>query len=503
MFMDALCSSAVPTSKANVKKRKRLASANSKDGSPPPGTPESPKIVAAPMKFYQDTLESENNSEGPESPTKKSAPEDKDNETPESPAKDEAGDDPKSPSSPDKGDPKSPSGSDEEVLKKEYEDMDEEEDPTPKPPGPGCGPDGPPGVLVIHRRRPAKKSVRWRPQEQLEEVRLFELDETERVNVTKNTFTDMKQMERFGERDAFQMARKLQSEDLMVEQMPWMALIEVDDVPVTADGAQSQERGIQAARELTCLQALYFNYSMIPDSPAEPDAEPYKYVEPPVIPLEDATNTVNDFRKQGWPEPKEHGPSIFNGLNGMLGGGGAFENPFVAGPFAGANGMPPFAGNNGVWANGGPGGPPFGPNVPPPFMGTEDQIKLAMNRLAFPGQTFNAPNFNGINPMNLPAIGAGGPMGGPPAQGGPWGGVGGGGFRPPMGGMGGPIGGGGGVWRGPGPNNSGGPRNDWTSNNGNSRPCKNHRKGFCKNGDRCKFSHAMAPGGGGGGYNRS
>lgn len=39
-------------------------------------------------------------------------------------------------------------------------------------------------------------------------MRYFELDETERVNVTK-TFTDMKQMEKQNEREAFQMARKL------------------------------------------------------------------------------------------------------------------------------------------------------------------------------------------------------------------------------------------------------------------------------------------------------
>lgn len=43
---------------------------------------------------------------------------------------------------------------------------------------------------------------------ELESVRYFELDETERVNVTK-TFTDMKQIDKQNEREAFQMARKL------------------------------------------------------------------------------------------------------------------------------------------------------------------------------------------------------------------------------------------------------------------------------------------------------
>lgn len=517
MFMDALCSSAVPTAKGNPKKRKRVAS-TSKDGCPlSPTTPESPKIVAAPMKFYQDTLEDNENGTATtdESPQKKSKEteddEDSSTTTPASPTKENnpssptnTADDTNSPTSPAKSEgspgdgPESPS---KEAEDESAMDVDEEEDSTPKPPGPGCGPNGPPGVLVIHRRRAAKKSVRWRPQESLEEVRLFELDETERVNVTK-TFTDMKQMERFGERDAFQMSRKLQNDDMMVEQTPWTALIEVDDVPQTAIGGQSKERDVQAARELTCLQALYFSYNTIPDSAGEPETETFKYAEPGVIPMEDGQNTTNDFTKQGWPEPKEHaGNPMFNGglmggpPGGVGGGGGPFENPFAGGPPFGGNPNMAFGGNPGVWAAGG-GGPPFVGNggPPPPFGGNmnSEEMKLAMNRLAFPGQTFNPPNFNGINMMNLPAMGAGGPMGG--GGGGPPGG-GGWGYRgaPPMGG----------VWRGPQPPpqqqqmNGGGPRREWTNNNVNSRPCKNYKKGFCKKGDKCNFSHAGPPGGAG------
>lgn len=517
MFMDALCSSAVPTAKGNPKKRKRVAS-TSKDGGPlSPTTPESPKIVAAPMKFYQDTLEDNENGTATtdESPQKKSKEteddEDSSTTTPASPTKENnpssptnTADDTNSPTSPAKSEgspgdgPESPS---KEAEDESAMDVDEEEDSTPKPPGPGCGPNGPPGVLVIHRRRAAKKSVRWRPQESLEEVRLFELDETERVNVTK-TFTDMKQMERFGERDAFQMSRKLQNDDMMVEQTPWTALIEVDDVPQTAIGGQSKERDVQAARELTCLQALYFSYNTIPDSAGEPETETFKYAEPGVIPMEDGQNTTNDFTKQGWPEPKEHaGNPMFNGglmggpPGGVGGGGGPFENPFAGGPPFGGNPNMAFGGNPGVWAAGG-GGPPFVGNggPPPPFGGNmnSEEMKLAMNRLAFPGQTFNPPNFNGINMMNLPAMGAGGPMGG--GGGGPPGG-GGWGYRgaPPMGG----------VWRGPQPPpqqqqmNGGGPRREWTNNNVNSRPCKNYKKGFCKKGDKCNFSHAGPPGGAG------
>lgn len=66
--------------------------------------------------------------------------------------------------------------------------------------------DGLRSVLLLQKRKGPKKSLKWKTD--LESVRYFELDETERVNVTK-TFTDMKQMEKQNEREAFQMARKL------------------------------------------------------------------------------------------------------------------------------------------------------------------------------------------------------------------------------------------------------------------------------------------------------
>lgn len=503
MFMDALCSSAT-TAKGNPKKRKRRTS-SSKEGSPPL---DSPKITAAPMKFYQDTQEEATDDKDEASPSKKLSVDGKEEEdeenSPSSPTKEDTSIDQDGATTNEKdvaGNPESPSGDSESATAPAAaaDEMEVEEDNTPKPPGPGCGPDGPPGVLVIHRRRSAKKSVRWRPQEQLEEVRLFELDETERVNVTK-TFTDMKQIERFGERDAFQMARKLQADDVMVEQTPWTHLIEVDDVPVSPHGNQSKERDVQAARELTCLQALYFSYAMIPDSASEPEMETIKYAEPALIPLEDAQNTVNDFTKQGWPEPREaHG----GGGGGMhpFNGPPNFDPNAFGGGAAGPFNMPPFgvAANQGIWA----GGPPFGGGPPPPQYGgamSNEEIKLAMNRLAFPGQNFNPPNFNGINMMNLPAMGAGGPLAGPP---GGWG------FRgPPPGAM-------GGVWRGhgpppggpgAGPPNMNGPRG-WVNNNmrmsgngGGGRLCKNFKKGGCKKGDKCNFVHSS--GGPPGGFNR-
>lgn len=66
--------------------------------------------------------------------------------------------------------------------------------------------DGLRSVLLLQKRKGPKKVLKWKTD--LESIRYFELDETERVNVTK-TFTDMKQMEKQNEREAFQMARKL------------------------------------------------------------------------------------------------------------------------------------------------------------------------------------------------------------------------------------------------------------------------------------------------------
>jgi len=66
--------------------------------------------------------------------------------------------------------------------------------------------DGLKSVLLLQKRKGPKKVLKWKTE--IESIRYFELDETERVNVTK-TFTDMKQMEKQNEREAFQMARKL------------------------------------------------------------------------------------------------------------------------------------------------------------------------------------------------------------------------------------------------------------------------------------------------------
>lgn len=280
LFSDALAASANSISKSKIdaaKKRKRRLS-SSKDEKSTPTSPTS----TAPLKFYQDTLESEN-----------AEPHEENDDDESKPKKTRA------------------SLSDEEVgSPKNVDEIQEPEEvvlEAKKVPGIGTGPDGPPGILKISSRKGTKKRLTWKVPEELEEVRYFELDETERCNVTKTSFMDMKTADRLKERQGWIMARKIASEDVMVERTNWAVLIEVENVPPHPMGKESVERRVQADRERTVLKALYFTRASIPDSPAEPEFEHVPMADPKVVPMEDVTgnpDSVNDFRSMPWPEPK-------------------------------------------------------------------------------------------------------------------------------------------------------------------------------------------------------
>lgn len=320
--MDALSASTV--TKKDPKKRKRLTSNSKKD------EPESPKIEAKPLKFYKDTFEEAEaeQTNGEKSPTKEldTSSEDKKLKTE---TKKEAGD-----SSPEQS---IKSNSDEKEGTPDIEVPEEK-----RPPGVGCGPDGPPGVLVhpnVPRRK--KRPIRWRSDEELTEIRYFELDETERTNVSK-TFTEQKQMEHVEERSAFKLGRKAQNDDTMVEQIIWRALIIVDfkEEPKVNYGCNSREAVIQAEREKNVLQELYFRHS-INDSPHEPDPESYDHVEPQIIPLNDVTgntDSINNYTDISWPAPKGDLPPTFTP--------NAFGNVFSHVNITPATGVPPVAAFN-------------------------------------------------------------------------------------------------------------------------------------------------------------
>lgn len=452
IFMDALTASA--TAKKEPKKRKRRASV-SKDSTPnsPPQSPVINQITSptnslkniVPPKFYQDTLDDKieegkqedtnDDNQGGSTPTDNSEPMDESNNVVSS------------------------------VLERKFNINK-----------------GLKSVLVHGKRSGPKKSIRWKPDDNLVEVQYFELDETERVNVTKN-FMDMAKMEMTSEREALQMSRKLQNEDLMDVQTVWRKPIEMDlPPPMAVPGCQSLEKDIQFAREKSVLQALYFNKRMVPDSPAEPDLENHQMTDPVMIPLEDPVNNQEqDLRNVPWPEPKGSPPPEPTPINIPP----IFQNPPNQfpnfpniGPPANFQGIPPqfpapgnapnFIPPN-MMPNDGWGNPqmmppdminqpnmfgPNGPNVPPP-----DNFNPMMNDNFNPMQ-FNQPNMFPPNNFNMPRGGRGGFRG----RGGPW-------VR-----MNGPAPGG---WhRGGGVPHRGG------------RLCKNVKiHGYCRNRDNCPFVH--------------
>lgn len=168
---------------------------------------------------------------------------------------------------------------------------------------------GPPCVLVnplVPRRK--KRSLRWRDTDsdkELTEVRLFELDENERANVTR-TFSEQIQAEHGSERDAFQRGRSMQNNDYMPEQTPWRRLIPIDipNPSTVVPGCNSTESAIQAERERSVLQDIFFQGQSMNDSPTEPDHEPYDHVEALIIPPENESNPEQISTFNEWPAPK-------------------------------------------------------------------------------------------------------------------------------------------------------------------------------------------------------
>uniref|UniRef100_A0A6P7EXL0 Serine/threonine-protein phosphatase 1 regulatory subunit 10-like n=1 Tax=Diabrotica virgifera virgifera TaxID=50390 RepID=A0A6P7EXL0_DIAVI len=162
----------------------------------------------------------------------------------------------------------------------------------------------PKGVLLHSKRKGPKKTISWKNDTDLVEIRYFELDETERVNVTK-AFNDMAKMEYSNEREALQLSRKVGGEDLMSVQIVWRIPFEIDlPDPLAPPGSKSLEKDIQFAREKSVLQALYFDRRKIPDSPEEPVPENHQIVDPIIIALEDPDGQEIDLKTTPWPEPK-------------------------------------------------------------------------------------------------------------------------------------------------------------------------------------------------------
>lgn len=376
------------------------------------------------------------------------------------------------------------------------------------------------GVLVYHRPEDRKKkSVKWKAEDDLQEVFFFEMDETERVNVNTIKFNEMMALDKQREREAMGKSRGLHGSMMggnmsmmggnnhmmgmgmhhgqsPIEYMRWSLLPIMIPSPKVTPGCKSQERVTQAARESSTMAAFY-NPAMLPETPREPDPEMVSRTEPKEIPLNDVTgqDMVYDHRSKMWPEPLFMEPMNYGygGMGGPSSGGNEGGSHWVVGgPPAGG-----FPGPGGPMygAPGGFGGPGPGPGMGGPAMGG-------------PGMGGPPGAFGGDMGGGMDVPGWGGPAPGPPGPGpGPGPGMdypnqnmmmGGGGQGMMMGGGGGRPGGaprgmmpnmgmggqgfrgrngpGGGSW-GPGPSNYVKP------------VCKHFMNGHCRHGQKCRFLH--------------
>lgn len=511
IFMDAL--NAATVNKKEVKKRKRRPSTSKEpttptetqpptSSSPPqsptthsdqngtttsgPASPTSALKSIAPFNFYQDTLNNDDDS--------KENADEKEESNEEAPNK---------------------------KLKPDEDTSEDKENSSD-----GCVTkviDGLKGVLLHGKKKGPKRSIRWKEDSDLVQVQYFELDETERCNVSRAAFTDMARMELTGEREALQLSRKTPNEDLMDIQVNWSIPMEIELPSTLAEiVVKSLERDIQFAREKNVLPALYYSKRMIPDTPTEPDMEHHPMTDPVIIPLEPTDDGEQEEPKPviPWPEPKgsppppnipSHPVHPLMNQQGIMGG---FPHPnLIAGPqMAGFPQIQNFQ-------NIGPGGPvphEFPGNMPNQFgnpgnfmpNGMMEWNMNMMNQQQMGDQMIQQPNAaNMFGQKVFPGMGAEPNTGFPPHfgnTGGPQhlqnnnmfhqnnqmhnnfgGNRGRGGFRR-----------GGGWVRGNGPGN-------WNNNRGGSnnsergggshrgmRICKNVKNhGYCRNRDNCAFYH--------------
>jgi hypothetical protein len=130
-------------------------------------------------------------------------------------------------------------------------------------------------LVILRSKSKPKKTVRWREDDEIKEVFNFEMDETERVNVTrlvnKGDFSSMKEMEKAEEKQFRANSLKLQilGMDDGEEKMPWRKPTKViinREIPAII----SEEKHVQEERERLNLGVFLPPGSLLPESPAEP-----------------------------------------------------------------------------------------------------------------------------------------------------------------------------------------------------------------------------------------
>jgi hypothetical protein len=130
-----------------------------------------------------------------------------------------------------------------------------------------------------------KKQVSWANDKDLVTFHYFEMDESERINVSlSKNFLDAAQREKKMEREALSAGK---TSDQLVEMMQWCKPKILEGCVVLVEqGRDSNERAIQMEREGTVLAQLFLNKSMVAPTPTEPDQEPTNDgAKPKLIPL--------------------------------------------------------------------------------------------------------------------------------------------------------------------------------------------------------------------------
>uniref|UniRef100_A0A8C1KD52 Serine/threonine-protein phosphatase 1 regulatory subunit 10 n=1 Tax=Cyprinus carpio TaxID=7962 RepID=A0A8C1KD52_CYPCA len=193
-----------------------------------------------------------------------------------------------------------------------------------------------------------KKSVRWAEEDHLKEYFYFDLDETERVNVNKiKDFGEAAKRELMMDRQTFEMARR-HSHDTMEERVPWtlprpLTLVGSLVIP----GSSSREKMTQRDREMGILQEIFLSKESVPDSPHEPDPEPYEPMPPRLIPLDEDSSMEENYMEpaeaaaSGGSSGSNEGsklPPVLANLMGSLGNSG--RSPQAQGNAPPANNNP-------------------------------------------------------------------------------------------------------------------------------------------------------------------
>ncbi|XP_061123392.1 serine/threonine-protein phosphatase 1 regulatory subunit 10 [Syngnathus typhle] len=160
----------------------------------------------------------------------------------------------------------------------------------------------PRGEEDLTKKGKKKKTVHWAQEDHLKHYFYFDLDETERVNVNKvKDFGEAAKRELMMDRQTFEMARRL-SHDAMEERVPW-TLPRPLTLPgsLVIPGSNSTEKLTQRDREMGILQELFLSKESVPDTPHEPDPEPYEPMPPRLIPLDEDSSVPDD----SYPEPMD------------------------------------------------------------------------------------------------------------------------------------------------------------------------------------------------------